>query len=130
MILKQNDIYKGRFWSSWPVLLLAGPVIWILHFWIVYLWAETACAAALPSDGGTSVAPLTAGVTVVAVAAIVAFGVRAAAKSKSIRARRSQDSSDTSDPHRVLYLVGACLAALSVLATVFVALPAMVLQPC
>lgn len=125
MIPNQNDIHKGRFWSSWPVLLLAGPVIWILHFWIVYLWAETACAAAIPSDAEPSVAPLTAGVTVAAVAAIVAFGVRAAS-----RARRSQESSDTSDPRRVLYLVGARLAALSVLATVFVALPAMVLHPC
>ena len=125
MIPNQKDIERRGFWSSWPVLLLAGPMIWILHFWIVYLWAETACAAALPSDGGTSVAPLTAGVTVVAVAAIVAFGVRAAGQS-----RRSHESSDTSDPRRVLYLVGARLAALSVLATVFVALPAVVLQPC
>lgn len=118
---------RPGFWTSWPVLLLAGPTIWILHFWIVYLWAEAACAAALPSDGGSSVAPLTAAATVVAVVAIAAFGFKAGAAFKAIGARHSEASND---PRPVLYLLGALLAGLSVIATVFVALPALVLRPC
>ncbi|MCA1735581.1 MAG: hypothetical protein LC739_05555, partial [Actinobacteria bacterium] len=101
------------FWKSWPVLLLAGPVIWISHFWVVYLWAEAACVP--PWD--SAVEFVTVAATVVAIGAILGFGISA---SRSYTA-----ADDDGDHRRLLYLYGVLLAGLSVVATLFVGLPAL-----
>ena len=109
---------RAGFWKSWPVLLLAGPVIWISHFWVVYLWAEAACDR--PWD--SAVVLVTVAATVVAIGAIVGFGIRA---SRSYTA-----ADDDGDHRRLLYLYGVLLAGLPVVATLFVGLPALFLDPC
>ncbi|MEX2423751.1 MAG: hypothetical protein WD990_07215, partial [Acidimicrobiia bacterium] len=58
--------------SKWVVLFLAGPVIWYLHFWIVYLAAEAACAAGGPGREVVGV-PLLSAFVVVATALAVAM---------------------------------------------------------
>jgi len=108
---------RAGFWKSWPVLLLAGPVIWISHFWVVYLWAEAACDR--PWD--SAVVVVTVAATLVAIGAIVGFGIKAS---------RSYTAADDGDHRRLLYLYGVLLAGLSVVATLFVGLPALFLDPC
>jgi hypothetical protein len=97
--------------------LVAGPSIWISYFFAVYLWAEAACASALaPVDlTPTSVPVMVA--TVFAASTIAVLGWRA------YRLR-------SNDEHGQLYLWGSMLSVLSVMATLFVGLPAMFLPTC
>lgn len=102
--------------------LLAGPVIWISHFMVVYLAAEAACVA---DDGGIDFVGehgLVVGIvaaTAVAVAAVVAIGAWAWRRA---RTRHGDDG--------VLGWAGVVLSAGSIVAILAVALPALVLDPC
>lgn len=98
--------------SRWWVLLLAGPVIWYLHFWLVYLLAEAICT--LDPEAGT---PLLLGVvaaaTMLGIGAIVTIGLR----------RRSDDSPEFVLINRIQMIVFA-------LGVVMVAAPAIAFPPC
>lgn len=108
--------------SSWPAHLLSGPVIWIMHFWVVYLWAEAGCVTPQRIMGFSSVAIVTILATVVAVGAIILFG---------LRTNRAFQQADTRGDHRrLLYYLGLLLSGMSVVATLFVGLPALFLEPC
>lgn len=101
--------------SRWVVLFLAGPVIWYLHFWVVYLAAEAACAAGgtgLELGGMPLLSVFVVVATVLAVASIWWFARRAG--------RRGGEFTQ----------VGALLGVLFVFATVFVGLNALFLSPC
>ena len=41
---------RDRLWSPWAVLL-AGPLVGMVYFWLVYLLAEVACAEGLELVG-------------------------------------------------------------------------------
>lgn len=112
-----NMTRRPRFWRSWPVFLLAGPVIWISHFFVVYLFAEAACTGAAAS----AVRAVTLVGTAIAVAAILVMG---------LRTRRAFTDISACDSLRQLYFLGQLLAGLSVVAVLFVGLPATFLQPC
>ena len=108
---------RGRspLFSRWIVLFLAGPVIWYLHFWAVYLAAEAACAA-----GGTGIElggwPLLSVFVIVAtVLAVAAIWFLA------LRARRWGGQ---------FARVGALLGVLFAVATLFVGAPTLFLPPC
>lgn len=105
------------------VLLLAGPVLWIAHFMVVYLFAEAACAArdsddlAFPGTGAIA--------AVVVVSTVVAAGVAGLATVASWRGTRGRRADATS-----LGWAGVLLGALSVLSILAVGLPALALDPC
>lgn len=107
---------------GWAILFLAGPVIWYLHFWLVYLVAEAGCAAddfRLLGLPGVSVVTVVA--TVVAVVAIGALTVLAY--------RRLSGGADD-EPHRPLVLAGCLMGVLFLVATLFVGTPAVMMTPC
>lgn len=105
-------------------LLLAGPVLWITHFGIVYLFAEAACAAREAGDafqlpGTGAISP------VIVVSTVVLAVVTAAATAVSWRTIGTSDGDRES-----MARGGALLGALSVVAIVSVGLPAIWLDPC
>jgi hypothetical protein len=110
---------RESFWKSWPVLLVAGPSIWILHFFVVYLWAEAACSDAFEVGRTTGV------VTFVVVATALAVVLIALLAWRALRLANTH-----TDEREQLFRWGAMLGALSIVATLFVGLPALYLSPC
>lgn len=109
---------RSRLTRTWPVLVLYGPTIWITHFLAVYLIAEVGCAYPATIGPWPAVVVITIALTVLAIAGIALIAARA---------RRPEPSTDSLFP---LQRVGALLAVLSVVATLFVGVPALVLDPC
>lgn len=106
---KNRCIVPGWLWMS-----LAGPTIWYLYFWVDYLAAGEGC----PANIAALVTWVTIGLTG---ASMIAIAYYAQAGSGS-RGRR--DSGDS--------LVGVSLlvGVFFVVATLFVGVPALMLQPC
>jgi len=57
------------------LLALTGPIVWAGHFFGVYLTEALLCTATGPATGAP-VRPIAAGLTVIALAALVAFAFR------------------------------------------------------
>lgn len=110
---------RSTFWF-WMVLL-AGPVIWIVHFGVVYLVAEVACTETVanrwPALGPDS---LRAFVIVTTIVAAVACAIAA------VVAWRVMRQPDSSPLHRASVL----LAIGSLLSVIAVGGPVLVLGPC
>lgn len=106
-----------RFWA----VLLAGPVIWVVHFAVVYLAAEAACtptvASRWPAVGEDSLRGFVVVATVVAGLACVA------AVFVAWRAMREPDASP-------LHRASVVLAIGSFLSVIAVGAPVLVLGPC
>lgn len=118
-------------------LFLAGPSIWLAHFFLVYLVAEALCVAGV--DAEVLSLPLLSAVTLLA----TALAVGAAAVTSVLAYRRwrrsltpSQGthghlSSETKRGHdKDLAFAGLLLGILFIVAILFVGLPAAVLNPC
>ncbi|MPZ52309.1 MAG: hypothetical protein GEU79_06175 [Acidimicrobiia bacterium] len=109
-------------WATWATIFLAGPVIWYLHFWLVYLLAEAGCSAGgFQVLGLPAVSVFTVVATIVAVAAIAVFTV--------IGRRRISKAQDDGTQQPMLlagYLLGVCF----IIATLFVGVPASFISPC
>lgn len=105
------------------VLLLAGPVLWIVHFMAVYLFAEAACAARESNDiaffGTGAIVPI------VVASTLVAAGVTGAAMLASWRGTRGRTEDATA-----MGWAGVLLGALSLVAILAVGLPALAVDPC
>lgn len=106
----------NRFVPHWTWLFLAGPVIWYLYFWVVYLVAEAGCAA----DAQVLVTWVTLGLTGVTLLAITYHALRSA-----------RESTETeNDDIRSLVRAGLLMGGFFLVASLFVGVPALVLQPC
>lgn len=106
-----------RFWA----VLLAGPVIWIVHFAVVYLVAEAVCSPAVQDDrSGVDEGPLRVFIVVATVIAVLAC---IAAALVAWRAMRRPGASPL---HRASLL----LAVGSVASVIAVGGPILVLGPC
>lgn len=101
---------------EWAWLFLAGPILWYLYFWVVYLAAEAGCNL----NAGAVVTWLTIGLTGATVVSIAYYAARAS------RSRESDDDNASG----ALVTVGLMLGVFFVVATLFVGAPALVLQPC
>lgn len=106
------------FRPRWAWLFLAGPIIWYLYFWVVYLAAEAGCNA----NSGAVVTWVTVGLTGGTIFAIAFYTWRA----KRIRGLWDRDNDDAN----ALVKAGFLMGAFFVLATLFVGIPALILQPC
>lgn len=108
--------------STW-VHVLAGPTIFMAHFGVAYLLAETSCAADRSSRmaffGPGALRAVVVAMTVLAAAASVASA------SRSFR-RFRVESGYVAD----LALVGLLLAVGSFVAVLALGVPALVLDPC
>ena len=103
--------------------LLAGPIIFMVHFGAVYLLAETACAA----DHAPNLSFFGPGtLRVVVVALTVAAAVGTAIAARSSHRRRPQTSGYAAE----LAAVGFLLALGSLVAILAVGIPALVIDPC
>jgi hypothetical protein len=67
---------KGRLWSPWAVLL-AGPVVGMTYFWLVYLVAEVACAEDLELVSTTALGIVIAAATAAGAALLLLYAWRA-----------------------------------------------------
>jgi len=130
--------------TVWTVFLI-GPVTWFAHFMLVYLLAEAGCTGDGP---GLELLGPPVPATVTLVATVIAVAICLAATRWGLRwwrETRGPDPATTSDagtgpgledePHEVwsagsLAFAGALLSALSALAVIFVALPALWFPGC
>lgn len=125
--------------SPWPTVLV-GPVIWISHFMLVYLVAEAFCEVGASGPrmlGLPVVSVVTVAATLIAVAVIGVAAVRA-------WLRLGPEGPDGDEPpveqrsgmgrlrgrDHPLVFTGLLLDVLSIMAVLFVGVPAIVLQPC
>jgi len=106
-----------RFWA----VLLAGPVIWVVHFAVVYLTAEAACAPAVANRWSSLGEQSLDGFVIVAT--IVAAIACLAATALAWRAMRRPDASP-------LHRASVVLAVGSFVSVIAVGAPALVLDPC
>lgn len=98
------------------LLISAGPLIWIAHFTIIYVWTALLCARGV----GTALIP-----TGIAIATAAAAGGLIALALWSTRAIRR-----TNNNGRFLPVVSAALAALSLIGVLWNGLPAVLVSAC
>jgi hypothetical protein len=67
---------RDRLWSPWAVLL-AGPVVGMTYFWLVYLVAEAACADDLDLVSSTALGTVIAAATAAGAATLLLYAWRA-----------------------------------------------------
>lgn len=112
--------------ARWPVLLLSGPVIWYLHFWLVYLVAEAGCAPARGRPAPESLTWVTVTVLAVTAAAVGLISWLAVRAWQVWRQRNGE--ADSLIGH--LAFIGLLLGLLFAFGTLLVGLSAAVLPPC
>lgn len=104
-------------------LFLAGPLIWSVHFFVVYLVSEMGCTGDGP---GLSVFdPPVPGLVTVTTSAVAAVACLAAAAWSYRRGRRGRREERTT-----LLYAGAMLSALAFVTILFVGAPAVVFPAC
>ena len=109
--------HHRTFVPRWAWLFLAGPTIWYVYFWVAYLAAEAGCTA----DAGEVVTWVTIGLTG---ATMVAIAYNA------WRADRARAEGDDEDRTGTLIRAGFLMGLVFVVASIFVGVPALLLQPC
>jgi hypothetical protein len=109
--------HQRTFVPRWAWLFLAGPTIWYVYFWVAYLAAEAGCTA----DAGEVVTWVTIGLTG---ATMVAIAYNA------WRADRARTEGDDEDRTGTLIRAGFLMGLVFVVASMFVGVPALLLQPC
>ncbi|MBW3549056.1 MAG: hypothetical protein KY452_13115 [Actinobacteria bacterium] len=117
-------------------LFLAGPSIWMAHFFLVYLVAEAMCAVGV--DAEVLSLPLLSAATLLATAlAVVAAAVTtllAYRRWRTASASRASDGDRSSEPQgehdAQIALAGFLLGILFIVAILFVGMPAAALDPC
>lgn len=115
-------------------LFVAGPVIWTVHFLVVYLVVEAGCTGGGP--GLQRLRPPVPTVVTLAATAIAVVACLACAGWGYQRWRGDQQQADDGaipdqrDRGGSLALIGAGLSLLGVIVVLFVGLPAVVLPAC
>ena len=134
------DVSRDRRARITFVVFLAGPIIWSVHFMLVYLVTEAGCTGDGPGlelfdPPVPTVLTLTA--TAVAAVASLAFAAWAYRRWRATRHEPAADEADDlsgglEDRNRggTLSLAGFLLSLLSFVTVLFVGLPALVLPAC
>ena len=120
------------------VQLLAGPLLWSIHFLIGYLMIEASCRAGWNFQilGMNGLSFMVIALTVLAVLGAILFGVtsyrgwRSANTGRSLRGQLRDTSRWSDDPAEFVYFSGFLLSVLFAVTIVMVGLPALFLQPC
>ena len=108
--------------------LVAGLLIWAGHFAIVYGVHAVACARGLAERTlfGFGAVPFV--VTLATALALAGSGIVLAIALRDLRTLRGND--EATDSQRFLTYTSATIAGFSILAIVWVALPAAIIRPC
>lgn len=133
------DLSRDRLARVDWVVFLGGPVIWIVHFMLVYLVVEAGCSGdghGLDAFDPPVPAATTLVATGVAAAACVGFAVWAYRRWRTIKQglSASEDVADLSEApsdrnsRGAMDFAGMLLALLSLVSVLFVGLPALVLE--
>ena len=120
------------------IQLLAGPILWSVHFLLVYMLAETYCQAGWNFSllGLNGISFLVILLTILAVIATVLFGLRSYRGWRSFHTDRSlsdqfrESSAWFQGPIDFFYFTGFLLSTLFALVILFVGLPVIFLEPC
>lgn len=120
------------------VQLLAGPILWSVHFLVSYLIVEAACQIGWRFSilGMSGLSFIVIVLTVLAVLGAVLFAVRSYRGWRGIHGdRRLRDqfregSKWFEGPVDFMYFSGLLLSVLFAIVILMVGLPALVLQPC
>jgi heme/copper-type cytochrome/quinol oxidase subunit 2 len=121
------------------IQLLAGPVIWSVHFILVYMLTEAICRVAGQGFRLAGIHGLTLIVIVLTVLALVAtvlFAVRSYRSWRGLsRNHRLKDELQESSnwfvgPEEFMYFSGFLLSVLFAVTILMVGIPALFLQPC
>ena len=111
--------------------LIAGPLIWSVHFLLSYvtvaIWCAKATAVAAPLDGARIALAVYTGV---ALAAIVAFGWHAWRRHRWGEAELPHDAASAGDRHRFLGFATLLLCGLAFVAVAYMALTMSVIGTC
>jgi len=134
------DVSRDRRGRVIWVALLAGPIIWFVHFMVVYMVAEAGCTGGGP---GLEVFRPPAATIVTIVATVVAALACVWAAVWALRRWQARDDRsgaamtddvgadlEHGDRNGLLAFVGFLLSSLSVVAILMVGLPALVLPAC
>jgi hypothetical protein len=118
-----SDSVRPRLLRQW-VLLLNGPMVWALHFFVVYLFTEAVCAL--------GEAPTSNGMSPTAITVLVATVLGVAACMWSVAGAWKMWRADTDDAGVDGFMgrAGIMLGSVFAGAILFVGLPALVLSPC
>ena len=115
--------------SFW--FLISGPIIWAAHFLVSYVSAAIYCAKAAPPHDMDLAQGIIAAATVAALAAIAFFGWHAARKWRvGIKGWKEHGEPTLEARHRFMSHATWLLSALSAVATIYVALPAIFAASC
>jgi len=120
------------------VQLLAGPVIWSIHFLVSYLFVEAACQAGwnftIVGIDGLSFMVITLTLLAVLGTALFAFksyqGWRESHGDHSLRDQFQERTGWFEGPVDFMYFSGLMLSILFAVVILMVGLPALFLQPC
>ena len=119
--------------------LIAGPLVWTVHFLTLYILTAIACAHGFFHEEvlGVRVVPLVGGaVTVVAVALILDGGVLAYRRWRGMPAAGEpaplppHDGNDVASRRRFMAYAGLLLSGLALIATVWETLPILFFATC
>ena len=129
-----QDINSRTLWTQ----LLAGPILWSIHFLLVYMLVETYCQAGWNFNlvGLNGISFLVILFTIIAVIATVLFGLRSYRGWRSFHTDRSlrdqfqENSAWFQGPVDFFYFTGFLLSTLFALVILLVGLPAIFLEPC
>jgi hypothetical protein len=117
-----DDAHTGPMW----VILLAGPVTWAVHFFVVYLLVEAACnidsVAAMLSPDRTR--------TVVLAATVIAVGICGVFVVRSRRILELFRDTGRDHPQRFVATMGLLMGSIFAVAVVAVGVPALWLSAC
>ncbi|MGH9133604.1 MAG: hypothetical protein ACRDZZ_06685 [Ilumatobacteraceae bacterium] len=105
------------------MLLLAGPVTWTSHFWLVYVLAETVCGPNVDSRPASGPTALNYAVLV---ATVLGAGLLVVVARYAYTLWRSEAERDRAGDQQFLAGAGAVLAGVFLIAILFVGLPAAV----
>lgn len=128
------DVSVSRRARAAVALFLAGPVIWSVHFMLVYLVVEAGCTGDGPGldvfDPPVPAVVTLAGTGVAALACLAAAGWAYRRWRADRRERAEGPGLEPSDPGGSLAFAGILLSLLGFVAVLFVGLPALVLPGC
>jgi hypothetical protein len=134
------DVSRDR-WARWPLaMFVSGPIIWSIHFLLVYLVTEAGCSGDGPGLRLFD-PPVPKAVTLAATAAAAAAALGCAtwwyrrwqaSEQKLVADEAAGHAGDLTDRDRggTLAFTGFLLSLLSVVTILFVGLPALVLPSC
>jgi hypothetical protein len=119
--------------------LIAGPLVWTVHFLTLYIFTAIACAHGFFHQEvlGVRVVPLVGGaVTLVAVALILDAAILAYRRWRGMPSDRGHaplpphDANDVASRRRFMAYAGLLLSGLALIATVWEALPILFFATC